>query len=65
MTSLITDLTDDDIRTVWPGRAEVAQADDDATDTPGGADDDAADADDDAADADDDAADADQDGTDA
>lgn len=67
MDSLITDLSDDDIRTVWPQRAQNEPGDDDATD-PGGqpeGDDDATDADDDASDADDDASDADQDGTDA
>jgi hypothetical protein len=58
--SLITDLTDDDIRTEWRHQAEVAEGDDDATD-PG----DAADSDDDASDADDDASDSDADGTDA
>jgi hypothetical protein len=64
MTSLITDLTDEDIRTVWPERSATAEADDDATD-PGTADDDATDADDDATDGDADGTDADQDGTDA
>jgi hypothetical protein len=55
---LITDLQDDDIATVWPRAAELAdeqqpEGDDDATD----ADDDTTDADDDATDADDDTTD--------
>jgi hypothetical protein len=58
--SIITGLTDDDIRTDWAGGAVLGEGDDDATD-PG----DAADADDDATDTDDDAADADDDATDA
>jgi hypothetical protein len=58
--SIITGLTDEDIRTDWAGTAVLAGGDDDATD-PG----DAVDADDDATDADDDAADADDDATDA
>jgi hypothetical protein len=57
--TIITGLTDDDIRTDWR-HVQNAAADDDATD-PG----DAADADDDATDADDDATDADDDATDA
>ena len=60
MADLITDLTDDDIRTEWATAPERAQADDDATD-PG----DTTDGDDDATDADDDASDSDADGTDA
>ncbi|HLU42961.1 MAG TPA: hypothetical protein VKZ55_11210 [Microthrixaceae bacterium] len=63
MDSSTTQLTDDDIRTVWYHDARMSQADDDATDP--GADDDATDADDDAADADDDASDADDDASDA
>lgn len=67
MDSLITDLSDDDIETVWPQRAQTQPDDDDATDEGGQPDDDAdgTDADDDASDADDDASDADADGTDA
>ena len=57
MDSSTTQLTDDDIRTVWYGAPEASQADDDATD-PGTTDDDATDADDDGTDADDDATDA-------
>ena len=64
MTTLITDLTDEDIRTTWPERAARAEADDDATD-PGTTDDDATDADDDASDSDADGTDSDADGTDA
>jgi hypothetical protein len=64
MASLITELSDDDIRTVWPSRTAVMEADDDATD-PGTTDDDATDADDDGTDADDDGTDADDDATDA
>ena len=64
MDTVITDLADDDIRTVWPSRTAVMEADDDATD-PGTTDDDAVDADDDGTDADDDATDADDDATDA
>jgi hypothetical protein len=58
MAELITDLTDTDIRTVWP-QAEAATADDDTTDetAPAG--------DDDGTDTDDDTSDADEDGTDA
>lgn len=63
MDSTTTELTDDDIRTVWYGAPEASQADDDATDPGVGSDD--TDADDDASDADDDATDADQDTTDA
>lgn len=67
MDSLITDLSDDDIETVWPQRVQAQNGDDDATDEGGQPDGDAdgTDADDDASDADDDASDADQDGTDA
>jgi large repetitive protein len=61
MADVITDLTDDDIKTEWRTAHHInAQADEDAAD----ADQDAADADEDAADADEDAADADQDATD-
>lgn len=60
MTDLVTDLTDEDIRTEWTAADVVAQGDDDATD-PG----DATDSDDDGTDADDDASDGDADGTDA
>jgi hypothetical protein len=58
MAEQITDLTDTDIRTVWP-QAEAAKADDDGTDetAPAG--------DDDGTDTDDDTSDADEDGTDA
>jgi len=59
MPSQITDLQDEDIRTVWPERTASAQADDDATDE-GPMPDDA-----DGTDADDDASDTDEDGTDA
>ncbi len=62
MDSTTTELTDDDIRTVWHGDERMSTADDDATDP--GADDDATDADDDASDADDDASDSDQDTSD-
>lgn len=66
--SLITDLTDDDIRTVWPSRAEVTMAgDDDATDADGtdgdSTDDTDGDGDSDGTDAD--GTDGDSDGTDA
>jgi hypothetical protein len=68
MSDVVTDLTDDDIRTELTAERPTAEADDDGTD-PGDAadaDDDASDADDDAADPDDDAADGgDADGTDA
>jgi hypothetical protein len=57
--TLITGLTDEDIRTDWL-RSALAEGDDDATDAG-----DTADADDDATDADDDATDADDDATDA
>jgi hypothetical protein len=60
MADLITDLTDEDMRTTSTSEPARAEADDDATD-PG----DATDADDDASDADDDASDSDADGTDA
>jgi hypothetical protein len=60
MTDLVTDLTDEDIRTEWTAADPLAQGDDDATD-PG----DATDGDDDGTDADDDASDGDADGTDA
>lgn len=62
MTDLVTDLTDDDIRTTWSSPSTfTAAGDDDATD-PG----DAVDSDDDGSDADDDATDpGDADGTDA
>jgi hypothetical protein len=60
MTDLVTDLSDDDIRTEWTSAEVTAQGDDDATD-PG----DATDSDDDGTDADDDASDGDADGTDA
>lgn len=60
MTDLVTDLSDDDIRTDWTSRPVLAEGDDDATD-PG----DALDSDDDGTDADDDASDGDADGTDA
>ena len=60
MTDLVTDLTDDDIRTSWTSSGTFAQGDDDATD-PG----DATDSDDDGTDTDDDASDGDADGTDA
>jgi hypothetical protein len=61
MTDLVTDLTDEDIRTTFTASDVPAQAgDDDATD-PG----DATDGDDDGTDADDDATDGDADGTDA
>jgi hypothetical protein len=55
--ALITDLTDDDIVTVWPRVAAMADEQPDG-------DDDATDGDDDATDADDDATDADDDTTD-
>lgn len=58
--TLITGLTDEDIRSEWLQTGVSATADDDATD-PG----DTTDADDDATDADDDATDADDDATDA
>ena len=60
MTDLVTDLTDEDIRTEWTASDVPAEGDDDATD-PG----DATDGDDDATDGDDDASDSDADGTDA
>lgn len=60
MTDLVTDLTDEDIRTTFTGADVRARGDDDATD-PG----DATDGDDDGTDADDDATDGDADGTDA
>ncbi len=60
MTDLVTDLTDEDIRTTFTSADVRAQGDDDATD-PG----DATDGDDDGTDADDDATDGDADGTDA
>jgi hypothetical protein len=61
MADLVTDLTDEDIRTELTTGPVTAEADDDATD-PG----DATDGDDDATDADDDATDpSDDDGTDA
>ena len=61
MADMVTDLTDDDIRTELTTPPAASEADDDATD-PG----DAADGDDDATDADDDATDpSDADGTDA
>jgi hypothetical protein len=57
MADVITDLTDDDIRTEWlRPQAPAAETDPDTD-----ADDDAADADDDAADADDEASDSDAD----
>lgn len=54
MTTLITELTDEDITTVWPTTAEAALSDDDGTDS-----------DDDGSDSDDDGSDGDADGTDA
>jgi hypothetical protein len=59
--SLITDLTDEDIRTEWRHQAEVAEGDDDATDTPVTPPTPTTTP----ADADDDASDSDADGTDA
>lgn len=59
MADVLTDLSDDDIRTEWPDQPVAQEADDDATD-PG----DAADGDDDGTDADDDTSDGDDDGTD-
>jgi hypothetical protein len=58
MTDLVTDLTDEDIRTELTTLEPRAEADDDGTDGDG------ADADDDGTDADDDASDGDADGTD-
>ena len=58
MTDLVTDLTDEDIRTELTTLEPRAETDDDGTD-------DGADDDDDGADADDDASDGDADGTDA
>jgi hypothetical protein len=66
MTDVVTDLTDEDIRTELTASRPTAEADDDGTD-PGDAadaDDDGTDADDDGTDADDDASDSDADGTD-
>jgi hypothetical protein len=58
MADVITDLTDEDIRTEWlRNEPRLETSDDDATDT----DDDATDSDDDASDADDDASDSDAD----
>jgi hypothetical protein len=60
MADLITDLTDESIRTVWPQSPQMATGDDDTTDEGSPA------SDDDSTDGtDDDATDADQDGTDA
>jgi hypothetical protein len=62
MANVITDLTDEDIRTEWHDATRPVAQDEDATD----ADEDATDADEDAADADEDATDSqDADGTDA
>jgi hypothetical protein len=57
--SLITDLTDEQIRTEWRHVATLAEGDDDAADPDdvGDSDDDASDADDDPSDSDDDAGD--------
>ena len=67
MADLITDLTDDSIRTVWPQTPQMAGGDDDTTDEGSPGDDTADDSTDDTADdsTDDDTSDADQDGTDA
>jgi hypothetical protein len=66
MTDVVTDLTDEDIRTELSVTQPKAEADDDGTDPGDGADadDDGTDADDDGTDADDDASDSDTDGTD-